>query len=173
MDDPFVFAGELYRQAETPEDRRLAARVWLTDALMAAIRNGQDVAPAMALLGALEGLDFGHVDPMLKLPKVRGKGRVAKAPAEEGYQALALAAIECLWSNQGKPKGKLKLIIGSVEDTMAIKAGTLGKLREQFTGDFSSERGRLSEMSDAEIIAELKRVAILVGKAPRKRILEG
>lgn len=58
MNDLFESAAELYRAAKSPEERRFAARMWLSGAIQSHVNNA---APALDLLEALENLDFVEV----------------------------------------------------------------------------------------------------------------
>jgi hypothetical protein len=96
MPKHFDFASGLFRGAKNTEERRDAIRYWLTDAITLAQNLGEDVAPAVALLSALEGIQFGRVDPILKLPAGRARGGMEAPPAETGLYAIALANIDRL-----------------------------------------------------------------------------
>ncbi|MGO3934485.1 hypothetical protein NP284_40085 [Rhodopseudomonas pseudopalustris] len=174
MTGRFEFAASLFRGAETPEKRRAAARVWLTDAIQRAMSEGDDAAPALALLGALEGLDFGHVDPMLKLPAGRARGGKEAPPAETGLMALALAAIDRLVTIGMDVSSAIYL----VAEELGLEVGALTSKRKhvlserakskptkyrELIRDFEEECERLRDQSKDEVIFGLVRVSQTFG----------
>jgi hypothetical protein len=68
MTSEFENAADCYRYAETDKERRIAIRLWIVAALHEAQYRNEGIGPAIELLGALEGLDRGHVAGILKLP---------------------------------------------------------------------------------------------------------
>lgn len=164
MPDAFDVAGAISREGNAPDRRRQAARIWLAEAIDIAMSRGEDVAPAIQLLAALEGLDFGRADPMLKLPEGLSRGGAKKAPAQLGFEMLVLASADVLFGRQGHSYGARKATDQRVEDAAAIAAGRLRKLRENFTECYSGEMDRLRLMTDEEILSEIERVASLFGR---------
>jgi hypothetical protein len=114
-----------------PEDRRAAAQLWLANTIRDAIKQGQsnEIAPALDLLGALEGLDFGKVDPMLRLSPSRKAGGVEDAPSEIGVKAMAVAAVDTLISNGMAVETALYM----VAEDLGMLAGPLKNLRKKMS----------------------------------------
>ncbi|NJL50472.1 MAG: hypothetical protein HC909_01915 [Blastochloris sp.] len=167
MSGRFDFAADLYRDADTPEKRRLAARMWLTDAIQQAVGQGENVAPAIALLAALEGLDFGHVDPMLKLPAGRERGGKEGPPGETGLFAMALASIDRLI--------ELDLNLG---EATALVAGELGLEKGALTSKRKhvlAERGKPASARSRyrELISEYERERLVLADLPKEAVLGG
>lgn len=169
------FAANLYRNARTADDRRLASRVWLTDAIRAGMQRGEDVAPALDLLSALEGIDFGSVDEMFRLPEGQKAGGKEAPPAESGLDAMALAAIDRL-----KELG-VKDAIATVADELDLSTGALVSKRKHVMAeraksldnrqryvalidDYENERARMAEQTEQEVILGLSSVAKLLGR---------
>jgi hypothetical protein len=92
---------------EAIRDHELAR---VTDVIQRAQRGGEDVSPGVALLAALEGIDFGHVAAIFRLPKGREGGGKEPPPAETGIQALALASIDTLVKNGQSVKTAIAMI---------------------------------------------------------------
>lgn len=174
MSDQFKFVSNLWRQASTPEERRLSARVWLTDAIHKVASEAGDVAPAMALLGALEGLDFGHVDPMLKLPEGQARGGKEGAPGEVGLVAIALASVGRLVSHGLAVSAAIYI----VAEELGFEVGALTSKRKHVLAEaakasptkyrdlieaYKSEREWACDKSKEEIIFGLARVSLLCG----------
>lgn len=176
MEKRFDFAAGLFLGAKTPDERRLAVRIWLTDAIQQATMEGENVAPAMALLGALEGLDFGHVDPMLKLPGGRTRGGKEGPPGEVGLYATALASIERLIelglkrdeavdivaSELGLKKGALL----SKRKHVLAERGKPGSARRRYhelIRDYENERLALAGKPQEAILGGLRAVSKLIG----------
>ncbi|WP_425906799.1 hypothetical protein [Nitrobacter sp. TKz-YC02] len=175
MSGKFDFAAGMFRDANTAQDRRVACRIWLTDAIQWAHDNGENVAPAMALLSALEGLEFGHVDAMLRLPDGQKAGGKEPPPAETGFYAMALAAVDRLL--ELGVSDALNLVAGD----LAIKAGALASKRKHVMSerakpptsrqryvalieDYERERERMAGQTGPEILLGLSNVAKLLGR---------
>ncbi len=173
----FAVAGRLFRDAETPAGRRLAARVWLTDAIQAAEKNGGDVTPALHLLAALEGLDFGHVDEILRLPKGQKAGGKEKPPADIGLDAMSLAAIDRLCELGIGAEGAVRI----VADELGVGWEALTSKRKHVKAErgrpephrkryrtlieyYEEERAKMASQTKDEILFGLIRVAKLLGK---------
>ncbi|MCA0433039.1 MAG: hypothetical protein LCH46_07215 [Proteobacteria bacterium] len=89
-------AGQMFRHAEANSDKRTAVQFWLTAVVQAGMAKGEDVAPGLHLLQALEGLAFGHSDPLFALPDGMKAGGQQLPPAEIGRRAFAVAAVDAL-----------------------------------------------------------------------------
>nr|NTI35571.1 hypothetical protein [Rhizobium rhizogenes] len=155
----------------------MAARVWLTDAIQMAMAAGDDVAPAIDLLGALEGLEFGHVDEMLRLPDGQKVGGKEPPPGQTGIDAMALAAVDRLCELDVRVKQACAL----VADELGISTGSLSSLRKHVNSergkrkefrtryvslieDYESERKRMAGQTREEVSDGLACVAALLGR---------
>ncbi len=160
---------------QTAGDRRLAARFWLQAAIRDATDRGEYVAPALDLLSALEGLEFGRVDALLRLPDGQKAGGKEPPPAEAGFDAMALAAIDRL-----RELG-VSDALNRVADDLAIPAGALASKRKHVMSarakpladrqryvalieDYERERERMAGQTGPEILLGLSNVAKLLGR---------
>lgn len=176
MTDRFQTDAELFEAATTPEDRRAAARYWLTDAIQWAQAEGKAVSPAMALLEALEGLDFGRVYPMLRLPAGQKRGGKEAPPAETGLKATALASIEKLVSFGFTVSSAVQM----VAEEFGMKPGALENLRKKVSmerskpqakrsrylnliKDFEQEMAAMSDKSKDDVLFGLARISRMMG----------
>lgn len=133
----FEPAACLYRDATDVSGQRLAIRYWLTEAIRSAMESGEEVAAALALLTALENLDFGQVDPLLRISPARAPGGTEPPPSVSGAKAMALAAIDSL-VNQGR---SVQFALAMVEDSLPEFSGKLSNLRKKVL----AERGVKAE----------------------------
>lgn len=176
MSDRFAVAASMLENATTAEERRMAAMFWLTDAIKAAMARGEAVGPAMVLLGALEGLEFGSVDPMLKLPEGQKVGGKEPPPGETGVDAIALAATQRLIDLKTKQADALQIVAsilgystGSLRGkrkNVDAERGKPEKERTMYKGliyDLERERAFMATQSREEVIAGLGRVAKALG----------
>lgn len=167
----------MLRHAEDTLGERLAIRVWLTDVITSGMHEGEDMAPGLRLLAALEGLDFGCVDPLLRLPAGQMAGGSEKPPAQSGVDAMALAAIDRLHDLQMSVTTATSL----VAECLGMEAGTLTNLRKRIgvqrgkpenkrtryrslIEDYEGERAFMADQSREEITHGLTRVAALLGR---------
>ena len=148
-------------------------------------KEGEDAAPAFALLGALEGLEFGRVDPMFRLPAGQKAGGKEPPSGETGLKAFALAAVDTL-KNGGTP---VQTAIYMVAEELDFEPTALGNLRKKMNverskpanererskpankrkqhvyliKDYEAEMLRMNGMSNEEIWVNLARISSLLG----------
>lgn len=178
LEDKFEKAREIFASAQTAEQRRISARLWLVAAIEQEKDQIHGAGPAVALLSALEGLEFGHVDEMLRLPKGQAAGGKEAPPAQIGLEAWALALISHLMANQMRLAEAASLVakkLGRNEDTLiGLRKRVLaerGKKRDQrkihvsLIAEYENEFARLKAVPMSSALAELDRFSRFLGVA--------
>jgi uncharacterized protein YoaH (UPF0181 family) len=127
----FEFAAGIYREDKEPERQRVAAHLWLSEAIDRAMKDEEPVGPAMGLLSALEGLDLGTVAPMLRLPDNVKAGGKEGDPGEIAMNGFALAAIDGLIQT-GLSAG---FSVALVADDFRIRPEALANLRKKMNSE--------------------------------------
>ena len=154
---------------------RLALRMWLTDTITREFQQGQNVAPGLKLLAALEGLDFGYTDQILRVDSGNKAGGREGPPAQIGLEAHALAAVDSLIA-AGQ---SVKMAIFDVENSLPLFTGKLANLRKKVAVErskrpedriryrslieaYENDLSRLTTKGSTSILLELKRLNALI-----------
>ena len=149
MIERFSISALFFEGATTPEERRKYVRWWLAEAILwIAEEKKAYYGPAMALFKALEGLDVGQVDPMLRLPAGQKRGGKEAPPVEIHLKAIALASVEKLVLLGVKVSSAVKVVAAMLN----MEPGALGNLRKKVSVERAKppiERSRYLSLIEA------------------------
>lgn len=186
---------ELVRAKPHDVEKRWEARLWLTEAIQRAIRDGIPVGPAMALLQALESLDIIEIVEVTSSGEERIQSTVATGPAvtkahapnthlriagkTEPILALPSPTDELLPAKKGQAKrtpaelGMMAFKIAAVERLIDLEtpAGTATAMVEDELGPVENARKRMKSGRDPLLNAEFEKAKREFTEAAKEQVL--
>ena len=124
-----TWASDMFKEADTPEEIRIAVHQWLLGAIAQMGLFDLPTSPGHELARTLEAIGRGHRTPMLQLP-VENRSGGREHPLAE-IQGIAIAAIEALKKSGWKVDRAISFVALSLQECLHLDASQLKNIRKK------------------------------------------